>query len=249
MKYTDFQVKNNSELSDFTGVGYLVIDNFFTIKQCEETLQLIADYRKNYEVTEVYRPDKERELRYSVINGDEIENYLPAIWQLYEKVNLLVNKINDRDLVPLSNQMPRVNVNIIKPGGEYRWHYDRNAVTALLYLNAVEGGELEMYPNYRLGSKNKKFSFTQKCWDALLKLKIIRYFFGNKISIKPSQGMIVIMQGDECLHSVKALEGEQERISVVMAYDLPGVEFPVDKGLNSYLYTNKEKISSDTNYV
>lgn len=36
------------------------------------------------------------------------------------------------------------------PGGEYRWHYDRNAVTAILYLNEVPGGETEIFPNFRL---------------------------------------------------------------------------------------------------
>jgi hypothetical protein len=40
--------------------------------------------------------------------------------------------------------------NITPPGGEYRWHYDRNAATAILYLNEVPGGETEMFPNYRL---------------------------------------------------------------------------------------------------
>ena len=249
MKVNNVQLENNIELSEITNQGYLVIDNFFTTKQCEETLNLIANYRQEHEVTEVDRPYKERNLQYSVINGQQVENYLPTIWQLYEKVNLLVNKVSGQNLVPLTDKMPTVNINIIKPGGEYRWHYDRNAITALLYLNTVEGGELEVYPNYRLGNKNKKFSWEQKLWDALLKLKLIRNFFGNKVEIKPRQGMIVIMQGNRCLHSVKALEGNQERINIVMAYDIPGIEFPIEQGLNSYLYTNEKQNSSDANYM
>ncbi|NER87779.1 MAG: 2OG-Fe(II) oxygenase [Moorea sp. SIO3A2] len=249
MKNTDIKIKN---ISDLKRLGYLIIDNFLTIRECETLLKTIANYRqKKYEVTEVYRPFKERDLRYFVINGQQIEKYLPEVWQLYENVNLLVNKVSSQVLFPLSNKLPAVNINIIKPGGEYRWHYDRNAVTALLYLNSVEGGELEMYPNYRLrfGRKNQQFTFIQKCLDAVVKLKLIRYFFGKKVFIKPRQGMIVIMQGDKCLHSVKALEGEQERINVVMSYDFPGVEFIVEKGLDSYLYTNQKGISSDPNYV
>ena len=249
MKANNIQLKNNLESSEFISRGYLVIDNFFTIKQCEETLNLIANYRQEYGVTEVNRSYKERDLRYSVINGQQVESYLPTIWQLYEKVNLLVNEVSRQDLVPLSNKMPTVNINIIKPGGEYRWHYDRNAVTALLYLNTVAGGELEVYPNYRIGNKKQKFSWLQKYSDALLKLKLIRNYFGKKVSLKPRQGMMVIMRGDRCLHSVKSLEGKQERINIVMAYDVPGREFPVDQRLNSYLYTNQEQTSSDANYI
>ena len=249
MKANNFQLENNLELSELTNSSYLVINDFFSIKQCEETLDLITKYRQEYQVTEVNRPYQERDLRYSVINGQQVENYLPTIWQLYENVNLLVNKVSGQNLVPLSNKMPTVNINIIKPGGEYRWHYDRNAITALLYLNTVKGGELEIYPNYRLGNKNQKFSWAQKSWDALLKHKLIRNLFGKKVSIKPRQGMIVIMQGDRCLHSVKSLEGKQERINIVMAYDVPGQEFPVEQGLNSYLYTTQEQSSSDANYI
>ena len=249
MKTNNIKLENNLELSELTSKGYLVIDDFFTMEQCKETLNLIANYRQEHEVVEVNRSYKERNLQYSVINGQQVENYLPTVWQLYEKVNLLVNKVSKQNLVPLTDKMPTVNINIIKPGGEYRWHYDRNAITALLYLNTVAGGELEIYPKYRLGNKNKKFSWQQKFWDAVLKLKLIRNFLGNKVVIKPRQGMIVIMQGDRCLHSVKSLAGNQERINIVMAYDIPGKEFPVEQGLNSYLYTNQEQSSSDANYV
>lgn len=249
MQNTKYQTNNSSKLSDLTRVGYVVINDFFTLNQCEEILGLVAEYRKIHPVTEVHRPYKERELNYSVINGKEIENYLPTIWQLNKNINLLVNKISGQDFVPLSNQLPTVNINIIKPGGEYRWHYDRNAVTALLYLNEVEGGELEIYPKYRVGNQNVKFNWVQKFWDSLLKLKLIRNIFGEKVSIKPRQGMIIIMQGNKCLHSVKSLEGQQERINIVMAYDVPGIEFPVDQGLNSYLYTNQKQASSDANYL
>ncbi|HET8840930.1 MAG TPA: hypothetical protein VFN35_05650 [Ktedonobacteraceae bacterium] len=41
-----------------------------------------------------------------------------------------------------------MNGNIMLAGGEYRWHYDQNTITALLYPNKGDGGEIEFYPNY-----------------------------------------------------------------------------------------------------
>ena len=236
-------------LTELEKSGYLVIENFATVEQCEEILVLVDSYREKYELTAIYRPEKERSLRYLVINGEQIEKEFPSVWQLYEDVNQLVNELGNYDLVPLSNKLPAVNINIVTPGGEYRWHYDRNAVTALLYLNAVQGGEIELYPNYRIGLSNQKFTFLQRDLDAILKSRFIRDLFGKKITISPRPGMMILMKGDRCLHSVKAVEGNQERINIVMAYDSPEAQFPVEKELDSYLYTNAKQVSSDPNYL
>jgi len=229
--------------------GYLIIDKFFTNQQCQEIISSIATYQEKHDVPEVYRLGKERSLRYSVIDGEKIAQHFPKVWSLYEKVNQLVNQVSGENLMPLSNKMPAVNINIIKPNGEYRWHYDRNAVTALLYLNAVEGGQIEMYPRYRITLKNKKYSFCQKYLDDILQFNLVRQVFGNKVSIQPRRGLMLIMQGNNCLHSVKAVEGENERINIVMAYDFPEAEFPVEQDLDSYLYTNQQQVSSDPNYL
>lgn len=236
-------------ISKLEKAGYLIIDHFATAQQCEEILDLVASYREKYELTEIYRPDKERSLKYFVINGEEIERNFPEVQKLYKRVNQLVNQVGNYNLVPLSNKIPAVNINIVTPGGEYRWHYDRNAVTALLYLNAVQGGEIELYPNYRIGLSNQKFTFLQKDLDAILKSRFIRDLLGKKITISPRPGMMILMKGDRCLHSVKAVEGNQERINIVMAYDSPEAQFPVEKELDSYLYTNAKQVSSDPNYV
>lgn len=143
----------------FNKAGYAVIDEFLTAEQCQEILAQIASYRKSNEVVEVYRPRRERSLHYFVINGEQIEGNFNQIGQLYQNVGELAIEISGQNLVPLSNKIPAVNINIVRPGGEYRWHYDRNAVTALLYLNAVEGGEIELYPNYRIAlGRNLHFS-------------------------------------------------------------------------------------------
>ena len=59
---------------------------------------------------------------------------------------------------------------------------------------------------------------------------------------------MVIMRGDRCLHSVTTLEGDQERINVIMAYDQLGAKFSVEQGLDTYLYTAQDVGPQDANY-
>lgn len=67
--------------------------------------------------------------------------------------------------------------------------------------------------------------------------------------MQPRAGMMLIMRGDKCLHSVTPVSGTQERINVVMSYDKPGAQFSVEKGLDSYLYTTQKQVASDPNYI
>ncbi len=238
-----------NQLDQFEKRGYLTINLFDETEQCKEFLNLISSYREQYELTEIYRPNKERSLKYFVINGEEIETNLPKVWKLYKSINQLINQVGNYNFVPLANKVATVNINIVNPGGEYRWHYDRNRITALLYLNTVQGGEIEIYPNYRIKLNSQRFTFLQRYLDAILKHKFIRNLLSKKITISPLPGMMILIKGDRCLHSVKAVEENQERINIVMAYDVPEAQFPIEKELDSYLYTNNKQVVSDPNYI
>ena len=151
--------------------GHLLIDDFMGQEECRTLLGHIGDYRKHRGLLEINRPMKGRSLRYSVIDGEEIQANLPSIWELYRgPANDLVNELFGDSLEPLQNTKAGVNVNVMPPGrSEYRWHYDRTAVTAILYLNRVEGGETELYPNYRILLKgNKQHSRLQLTLDRCL---------------------------------------------------------------------------------
>ncbi len=193
---------------------------------------------------------KTRSLRYYVIDGDRIREHLTKIWLLYRgKMKELVNELTHQEFVPLANTQVGVNVNVMPPDrSEYRWHYDRNAITCILYLNAVEGGETVLYPNYRILLRNRSQMFTQQMFDRFLHTRIIRHIFGKKTAIRPRPGRLAIIQGNRCWHSVRSVQGERERINVLFAYDVPGAQFPIEKSLDSYLYTQEEMVSSDPNY-
>ena len=244
MKHTDAIVSPET----FEAQGYCVEDGFLTPEDCDQLLGLIAQYRAAHEVPEVYRKVRGRSLHYFVIDGHQVEQHLPAIWRLYEQVNDVVDKTSGQALEPLENRRVGANVNITPPGGEYRWHYDRNAVTAIIYLNEVQGGETELYPHFRLRLK-RRYSALQRWLDRLLQTAPVRRLFGRHVMVAPRRGSIVLMKGNTCLHSVRPVGGEADRINIILAYDEPGAHFAIEKNLDTYLYTKAEQASADPNYV
>ena len=232
--------------------GHLLIDDFLDQEDCSALLRQIGDYRDQNGLREIHRPTKHRSLRYSVIDGDEIQANLPSIWNLYRGVgNDLVNELTGDSLAPLDNTRAGVNVNIMTPGrSEYRWHYDRTVVTAILYLNQVEGGETELYPNYRILLKEKQqHSRLQLTLDRCLQPSAVRRMFGTKKVVEPHPGRLVVMRANRCLHSVRGVEGSTDRINIILAYDAPGAQFETEEGLDSYLYTQETPDSKDPNYL
>jgi 2OG-Fe(II) oxygenase superfamily len=229
--------------------GLQVSENFVSPAECDQIISSIADYRSHYDVPLIDRPDPKRSLKYRVINGDDIQTRLPAIQKFYESMLPIVRKASGQDVVPLNNRTVGVNINITPAGGAYRWHYDRNAVTAVLYLNEVDGGEIEVYPDYRLLLKGSRSSRMQMYADRLFQLDLFLRLFGRKRTIVPTPGLLVIMRGDRCLHSVRPVAGSRERICVVMSFDSADATFPQERALDSYLYSSQEHTSKrDPNY-
>ena len=248
------RIRQEGSMSEPTleSTGHLLIDDFMDQEQCRTFLGQIRDYRKHSGLLEINRPMKDRSLCYSVIDGEEIRANLPSIWELYRgAVNDVVNELTGASLVPLLNTKAGVNVNVMPPGrSEYRWHYDRTAVTAILYLNRVEGGETELYPNYRILLKgNQQHSRLQLTLDRFLQPTVVRRLFGKRKVVEPHPGRLVVMRANRCWHSVRGVQGSEDRINIIMAYDAPGARFEVEEGLDSYLYTQDAPNSKDPNYA
>lgn len=232
--------------------GYCVIDNFLSPQQCQDLLESIAEYRANHKVPEVIRESPQnngRSLHYWVIDGLHIESHLSKVWHLYHDINDIVKELSAKNLTTLENKQVGLNINIMKGGCEYRWHYDRNAITAILYLNAVDGGNTELYPNYRLHLGKYKHTKLQKKLDLLLQTNFLRRLFTKKHIVEPRQGRILIMQADKCLHSVSSIEDNKERINMILAYDYPKNHFAMEKQLDAYLYTQEKSVYQDPNYL
>ena len=232
--------------TDFIKKGYHIQEKFISDKKCKLLLEKIADYRKNHELSRIIQKHVDRSLDYKVITGKEIKEKLPEVYQLYSRTNQIVNQLYGEDLHKLENEQVGVNINITHPGGAYRWHYDRNRFTGILFLNEADGGETELYPNYRI---LVKIPAIQKMFDKILMLKLVRYLFGNHQLIKPETGKIIFMLANTGLHSVRPVIGNRERVTLIFAFDVRGKQYKVDEKLDKYLYEKSAKLNSDPNYI
>lgn len=225
-----------------------VIDDFLSPTQCDEILNAIRSYRERHEPPFIDRAERGRSLRYRVIDGNAVAQGLSELELLYQRTGELIGTWSGRALVPIADRVAGININITPPGGEYRWHYDRNAVTAIVYLNDVKGGATEIYANHRIILPSRLHAL-QHGVDTILRGRPVLALVGNKSVVTPHTGRLVVMRGDRCLHSVCPVEGTEERINICMAYDHVGARARPHDALDDYLYTDHAVGGPDPNYL
>lgn len=233
--------------TDFWKEGVAIEPNFLSDEECEKHCQSVLELDRTKGLPLIERKVRERSLKYKVVDGRRIAEALPDIDDLTRRVDVVLARICGPGLVPIDDFVAARNINVTPPGGEYRWHYDRNAATALIYLNEVPGGETEMFPNFRLLVRNGRYQRLQKVLDDIVRSRIARRLFGHQRLVEPSRGTLVIMRGNTTLHSVRAVLGTEDRIAIVLAYDYPG-RGHMRRALNSYLYTSARPAEGDPNY-
>lgn len=229
-------------------VGVQIIDSHLPGALCRVLLSAIAAERSRREAQLVERQQVRRSLRYRVIDGDRIQEGLPEILALAPEITRLACAFAGERVAPLASRRAAINVNILSPGGQYRWHYDRNAVTAVLYLNRVQGGAMELYPDYRLHLGRLSASRAQRWVDSALRWGPILERFGRMVVVAPVEGRLLLLRGDRCLHSVQTVE-EGERINIVFGFDRPGEGRATSEALDTYLYSDRKVPPFDPNYA
>jgi hypothetical protein len=220
-------------------------EGFISTTTCGAMLEVINDFRQQVRLPIITRPSVPRPLCYSVIDGHQILASLPQIRGLHEKTTRLIKRMFGDRVEPLADEQVACNINITHPGGSYRYHYDRNAVTAILYLNETNGGETECYPNHRLQVRSTGL---QRGIDRVFTNEVFRWIFAKQVLVRPKIGRLLIMRGNRCLHSVREVSGSTHRINIVMAYDVKGAQYSNGDRLNSYLYNVDAVAAEDPNY-
>lgn len=232
--------------------GYSLLPGYADEARCAALLAAVERCRASVALPIIARAHGGRSLRYQVIDGPTVQQYLPELEELQREVQQVAEAAYGQPLVPIADPLAVINVNITPPGGTYRWHYDRNAVTVLLYLNAVEGGQLELCPRYRvlLGrGRSGLIRVAQRALDRVLLAAPLRRLFGQPVLLAPTRGTLAVMQGDRCLHSVRPVEGARERSCIVVSFDPPGSgPAPTAAALNTYLYSTASVGRADPNY-
>ncbi|MGA7834425.1 MAG: 2OG-Fe(II) oxygenase [Acidimicrobiales bacterium] len=224
-----------------------ILPNFLSDEECEKYCESVQALDSSKGLPLIERKVRERSLRYKVVDGTRIAEALPEIDEVTRRVEAALLRTCGPGLAPIEDAVAARNINVTPPGGEYRWHYDRNAATALIYLNEVPGGETEIFPNFRILIRDGRYPRIQQRLDDIVRLRFVRRLFGQQRLIEPRRGTLVIMRGNTTLHSVRAVLGTEDRIAVVLAYDFPGRGLRRN-ALNSYLYTSTTPAEGDPNY-
>jgi hypothetical protein len=231
----------------FWSAGYAVYDNFADRRACDALVDAVNDYRHHHRLPYIERRCRGRDLRYQVIDGPRVAEALPAVDGLLQAADRAVSEACCRPLARLAGQVG-VNVNITPPGGSYRWHYDRCPVTAMVYLNAVAGGEIELYPNHRLPCGHFAGTSLQRTVDAVGACRPVLWLSrAPHVAVSPVPGRLLIIRGDRCLHSVREVGEGPDRINLVVSYDVVGAERARPE-LDAYLYSDAPFGGPDPNY-
>jgi hypothetical protein len=227
-----------TDATGFWRKGVDSVPGFLSHAECATLLAAISDYRLTHDLPVIYRQERERSLHYLVMEGSRFHEALPDSVALVDRIKLQLESICGESLVLIDDSRAACNVNITPPGGQYKWHYDRNLITALVYLNGVEGGETDLYPNYRIKLRGGRSPALQSFLDRLLLDRRVRALKGKPHAITPSAGTLVALRGNTTLHSVRPVGGEHERVNVVVAFDRPGSDTtrPI---LNAFLYESE----------
>jgi hypothetical protein len=232
------KTKRSTKATNFWDRGVEVVPAFLSPTECENLLSAVADYRRTHELPVIFREEKGRSLNYIVMEGWRFHEALPDSEAIVDRIRTRLESICGESLVLIDDARAACNVNITPPGGQYRWHYDRNLVTALVYLNGVEGGETDLYPNYRIKWPWGRPRAMQSLLDRLLRNSGVRAVAGHPTAVTPAQGTFVALRGNTTLHSVRPVRGDEVRINLVVAFDRPGSD-STRRTLNAYLYESQ----------
>ena len=205
---------------------YAVIGDFLPPSECRQLLRAVDHCKETVALINVNRLSITSRKKLLTFNGNDIEENIPAATKLYVRVNEVVNQLSGKDYAALENRQIGLYINVTPAGGTFSWHHDRHEVTAILYLNEVEGGgELEFFPNNRLLLKNKQGlrKWLQLGCDAVG--LAVSMAVRRKVKVVPKPGVMCVMVGTRCTHRVRPVIGNRERVCMIFAFDAPGKDF------------------------
>ena len=202
--------------------------------------QTIADWRAlSLELVIRFGIDIERRsadhlLTYRVVTGEVLRQHAPQILAFYsapETADWVRQITGAESIVTSARERSAININCLeRPGERYRWHFDAIPYTLLLYLtdhSAEDGGALEFWRCPPARVDDAEGSPAREPHP----LEVGR----EKISITPRAGMMVLMDGTRCYHSVAPVLRPISRLSIPMVFPVSR-EHERPEGLDDYLY-------------
>lgn len=232
---------------EFLHKGYTVFDDFLSPEEVKNVLDSIERYRKeDRELLQVERRDLIATQIFKTIVGTECENNVALISDLWRKQILaLATELAGIELTPINDAAIGVNINITERSGQISFHYDRNEVTGVLYLQGCTGGELECFPHYRVLLPNRYKWYMkplQRLFDLIWRTPLALWLVRNRREvIEARPGRLVMMRGWLALHRVRPVQPGANRIAGVFCYDKPHVKWEEWNSADNYVVQARRK--------
>ena len=211
----------NAEREIFLKRGYLIINNFMPQESIEYILKQIISFKNSNPTIKV----RWKHSIFNTINGANIDDNFHELSKIYDEylIKEILNLYSAK-MTTLEDRSVGISVNLTDKGGKFQPHYDRNIITAVLYLNDnYKGGEMVLYPRIRwwLGRQvSQHLRLTQIVLDRIVRSKWYLALFTDKIKVKPKAGDLLVFEGVRTLHTVLPVKSGEVRVSVQFAYDL-----------------------------
>lgn len=214
---------------EFAKSGYLVIHDFANATTCRCLRKAILDYAQRESPIEV-RWEKST---FDTFNGDEVDQNLPELRQLYDQHLLLELHKLFAPLATISDRRVGISINLTSTNGKFQSHFDRHNMTAILYVNDdFSGGEMRFYPRIRYWLGHPSGSLKQKLQrvlDRMVRSKRYLKWLAKKMTLTPKAGDLLIFEGTRTYHGVTPVNGPNTRITIQFGYDRPGTTYDVSQ--------------------
>jgi hypothetical protein len=207
---------------DFQRDGYAVIPALLSrevaTRWCKQALHLERQFG-----IDIRRDAADHPLSYRVVTGEVIRDHWPELYSFYvakATSDWIAQTTGEPRIGPSVHIRSAININILRhPGHVYRWHFDAVPHTLIIFLTnneSQDGGILQMLP----GTTSLPEEDSEPT---------------GAISVLPSAGAAVLMDGARCCHRVTPILRQCLRISVPLVY--PAIEEANrPPGLDDYLY-------------
>lgn len=210
----------------FSADGFLLIHNFMPSENIDDIRASIIKYGQKGPVIQV----RWKSSSFDTLNGRQIDENFPGLGDLYDHHMLdLLSQFHTEKLAPVADRRIGISVNLTRQEGKFEPHYDRNAMTAILYANDdYDGGEMTFYPRIRfwLGQPTGRMKhLLQRLLDKMVRNRWYLRFIARKVVVKPRAGDLLVFEGTRTLHAVMPVSSGATRLSIQFAYDQPGMAF------------------------
>jgi len=243
-----------TQRAEFNMKGYVVIDDFLSSSEIRQILDSIEAYQAaGREVVQVDQKSLIRTQIFKTIVGDDCEQHIALFRDLWRNRILELSKqLAGAHLLPLNDSAIGLNCNITERSGVLSFHYDRNEVTGVLYIQECRGGALECYPHFRFLLQNRyrwHMKQLQRILDVLWRTPVALWLAKNRRElILPKAGRLVLMRGPLALHRVQAVEEGTNRIAGVFCYDGPNVKWEKWNSKDNYVVLSRKSQKAQSRY-